>query len=213
MRQPSLPAKSWPRSTAGERRGRTELVVAGRVGVVVVDAEQERVERLPGKPERQDAEDGIAAHDQSSLSRCDSRQSRRTSRTVAAATSLSEVLCQRASRGAQRDEIARARAAHPLPSRRGGGPMRMLPVCSRSLVRDVGGGGGDRSARRRHVVGRRLRRLPVVERMPGRVRLQRLRSLRAPARRDGRRRCDRRRPRSSTTSARRSARSATSTSR
>ena len=45
IRQPSMPAKSLPMGAAVERGDRTEVGVAGGVGVEVVDAEQERVDR------------------------------------------------------------------------------------------------------------------------------------------------------------------------
>src|SRR5690606_32257620 len=51
-----------PDVAARERRRRTHLLVARRVGVVVVDAEQERVERLPLKAEGEDFQNGVAGH-------------------------------------------------------------------------------------------------------------------------------------------------------
>ena len=44
------------------RRIRAHPAVAARIGVVVMDAEQKRVDRLPGKAERLDGEDGTGAH-------------------------------------------------------------------------------------------------------------------------------------------------------
>ena len=59
MRQPSLPAKSWPMSRPASDAAGPELLVARRVGVVVVHAEQERIGGLPGKAERRDREDRV----------------------------------------------------------------------------------------------------------------------------------------------------------
>ena len=44
----------------GERRGGTQAVVAARVEVDVVDANEERIFRLPRERERRDADDRIA---------------------------------------------------------------------------------------------------------------------------------------------------------
>ena len=63
MRQPSLPSKSCPMSRPASEAAGPHLLVARRVRVVVVDAEQERVGRLPGEPQRTDALDGRMAHD------------------------------------------------------------------------------------------------------------------------------------------------------
>ena len=49
--------------TTCERRGGTELGIASRVRVVVMHAEQEGIERLPGHAQREDAEDRRARHD------------------------------------------------------------------------------------------------------------------------------------------------------
>ena len=51
--------KSWPRSRpASDASGPSWSLPVG-IGVVVVDAEQERVDRLPGKAERLDPDDGL----------------------------------------------------------------------------------------------------------------------------------------------------------
>jgi ABC-type multidrug transport system fused ATPase/permease subunit len=44
---------------AGERGGRPQLLVPRRVGVVVVHAEQERIDRLPRETQRSDLEDNL----------------------------------------------------------------------------------------------------------------------------------------------------------
>ena len=47
---------------AGQRCIRAEPAIAARVGIVVVDAEQEGVDGGPRKAQRQDAKDGIGGH-------------------------------------------------------------------------------------------------------------------------------------------------------
>src|SRR5688572_1156322 len=48
-----------PDIAAAERRLRTELVIAGRIEINVMDAEQKRVVRLPALAERVDPDDWI----------------------------------------------------------------------------------------------------------------------------------------------------------
>ena len=68
MRQPSLPAKSWPRSRPASDAAGPKLLVAGGVGVVVVHAEEERVGRTPGEAERPNlAHGGIHAPERSAV--------------------------------------------------------------------------------------------------------------------------------------------------
>ena len=45
-----------------ERRGGTQAVVAARVEIDVVDADEERILRLPRERERRDADDRVVAH-------------------------------------------------------------------------------------------------------------------------------------------------------
>ena len=54
-----LAAEVLAEVAAGERRVGAEPGVALRIGVVVMDAEQERVDRLPGEAERLDPDDGL----------------------------------------------------------------------------------------------------------------------------------------------------------
>ena len=61
MRQPSLPSKSC-RCRGRRATPRDPALVARRIGVVVVDAEQEGIERLPRKPQREYAHDDGLVH-------------------------------------------------------------------------------------------------------------------------------------------------------
>ncbi len=57
--KPVLDGEVLPEVAPRERRRGAEALVAGRVGVVVVDAEEKGIGRLPGEPERANVEHGV----------------------------------------------------------------------------------------------------------------------------------------------------------
>src|SRR6476660_9079167 len=57
-----LAAEVLAEVATGQRRVGPEPAVRPRIGVVVIDAEQERIDRFPGESERLDLDDGWSGH-------------------------------------------------------------------------------------------------------------------------------------------------------